>query len=545
MSRSANADIEPAWISSDPRQGEVYAKFLKEMSGQWVWLYRSVGNIGGLSTGQYSALLSPNRAQTALNDPGWEVHIGSGGYGFSQGYADGDTVTQYERFPGEGTELLVLRRDFHGVRAAESEIVEELRLLFNLWEDRATRTYYYFDDAGDPVKAVVVDGDGVRALTNLVRRYQAAKQMHLALYLDSTHFSHDLDGQKQQWEHPDHNNAVIYYFSDDSGVTGKPFSRLFGKRLFSPPAIEVSELWPFEKPEQHESFLIGADENGKEVSNTSNPDELANYFGANRDSPHYLTPVYFRREVLNKYYADTDRYSIEDGYLRCAALWGLRLDNDQPGHVMVFLGDLGRDIPYSEARYWRSFNILPPEEGPSETLVRRAFLGQFTDPKSMELRFPRAYRETNEAWQAAFGEPLFQRLHDDDRHVMSKLHIPISDGQAEFDEQILYLAKLLVDSLNEVAITGGMAKGPKDEKGLAKLQRFLVGRGVADARSMLGPLASIQGLRSRGAAHRKGSSFDIKAALGDLDRREGFKKLLTDAVGTLEALKKLSEEQRT
>ena len=47
-----------------------------------------------------------------------------------------------------------------------------------------------------------------------------------------------------------------------------------------------------------------------------------------------------------------------------------------------------------------------------------AFGGQFADPQSLDLRFPGAYRRTNEAWQASFGEPLFQPLHEDDRHVL-------------------------------------------------------------------------------------------------------------------------------
>jgi hypothetical protein len=128
-------------------------------------------------------------------------------------------------------------------------------------------------------------------------------------------------------------------------------------------------------------------------------------------------------------------------------------------------------------------------------------------------------------------------LHEDDRHVLSKLHTPVGDSLAEFDEQVLYLAKLLVDSLNEQALTAGMDKGPKDEKGLAKLERFLENQGVAEARTLLKPLAEVQGLRSKSAAHRKGSSFDITIAIGDLGRREGFNKLLEASIATLEALK--------
>jgi len=62
----------------------------------------------------------------------------------------GDAVTVYERYPGDGVELIVNRWDYHGVRPDDSELAEEFRQLFNLWEDRAARKYYYFDDAGNP-----------------------------------------------------------------------------------------------------------------------------------------------------------------------------------------------------------------------------------------------------------------------------------------------------------------------------------------------------------------------------------------------------------
>jgi hypothetical protein len=64
------------------------------------------------------------------------------------------------------------------------------------------------------------------------------------------------------------------------------------------------------------------DVTGKPVRHTCDPDKLANYFGKNPEAPHYLTPVFFRAEVLEKYYADPGKYSVEDGSLRCGRLWG-------------------------------------------------------------------------------------------------------------------------------------------------------------------------------------------------------------------------------
>lgn len=509
------------------------------MNSAWVWLSRGEGDYSGHRVGRYSALLTPERVAAGISGTGWDVHHGAGHPGFVQYNGDDGWTTEYETLHDEGVELLVIDRTWHGVRQGDVELAQEFRLLFNLWEDRATRTFYDFDGSGNPIKAVVVDEQGVRALTSLVRRYQAAKQMYLVLYLDSTLRSADLPDEDHDWETRDAHLICGYYRRPRSGLDNRPLSRLLGKRLFAPPAREECGIAPFERAKRYEEFVIGTNDVGEDVLFTSNPDELANYFGANPNNPHYLTPVYFRLDVLNKYYADTDRYAVSDGRLRCAGLWDVSIDNDQDGHVMVFLGDLGRDMPTDEARYWRSHNIAPPEEGPSETAMRRAFLNQFTDPQSVDLRFPRVYAKTNETWEAAFGWPLFKPLHDDDRHVLSKLHVPFGDSAAEFDEQVLYLAKLLVDSLNEEAIAARIEN--KGAKGLKKLERLLDGLDVPDARSLLGPLAKIQGLRSRSAAHRKGSDFDINVALGDLGRRAGFAALMEGAIGALDALGDVAE----
>lgn len=529
----------PDWVDADPRQAEVLVDFLSELEGPWVWLFRSEGEIKDHSVGQFSALMTPEQAEVALRDPSWDVHLGGGGYGFTQYWEEDGKRTIYEKYPTEA-ELLVHYRSWHSVRPKHVELAEEFRLLFNLWEDRSTLTYYDFDESGNPIKAVEVSAVGVRALSSLVRRYQAAKQMYLALFVDSTLASAELPQERTEWNYADSEVVLGYHSDADQLSPGESFSRLLGKRLLAPPAIEESGVPPFDEQERDfEDFVIHTTGTGEDVIFTSDESRLANYFGANPDNPHYLTPVYFRREVLQKYY-DSDLFTVEDGLVRCAGLWSLRIDNDQPNQVMAFLGDLGH-LPRAEARYWRSFNIPPPPEGPSETLVKRAFAGQFADPKSIDLRFPRAYRLTNEAWEKAFGFLLFQPLHDDDRHVLSALHVPLTDTASEFDEQVLYLAKLLVDSINSKALGAALGEKVDSEKSLARLERFLSEGGAQEARAMLKAFADIQGLRSRGAAHLKGSNFDLSVAIGDADRRKGFEGLMTRAVETLACLQAFAE----
>jgi hypothetical protein len=179
-----------------------------------------------------------------------------------------------------------------------------------------------------------------------------------------------------------------------------------------------------------------------------------------------LTPVYFRREVLQRYYERPEKYSVEDGYLRCGSLWGLRLDDDHPHHVMVFLGDLGRDLPESERPYWQSFNVVPTG-GMSATVWQRSFQGKPTDPEAPDLRFKSLYVRFNTKWPEQTGWALFKDLEPDDQHVLQRLRIPLNDSQPEFEDQVIGLAKLLIDALDEKSIRNHLTEKVADEKGIS------------------------------------------------------------------------------
>jgi hypothetical protein len=129
---------------------------------------------------------------------------------------------------------------------------------------------------------------------------------------------------------------------------GTTFSRLLGKKIIPPLPVEKCGVWPYDAPaRKFADYIIGMNAEGQNVVHTADEEELANYFGKNPGAPHYLTPVWFRREVLSKYYEHPEKYSVEDGYLRCGSLWGLSIDNDLPDHVVVYLGDLGH-LAYEE-----------------------------------------------------------------------------------------------------------------------------------------------------------------------------------------------------
>ena len=284
-------------------------------------------------------------------------------------------------------------------------------------------------------------------------------------------------------------------------------SRLLGKKLVPPLPLEQCGVWPFdEQSKTFEQFIVAVDKDGAPVHFTCDPEILDNYFGKMPGAPHYLTRVHFRKEVLRKYYDHVEKYSVGDGYVSCGGLWHLRLDNDRPDDVVVFLGDLGGLAP-EEQTYWKSFN-LPPEAKLSETAWRRGFMAEPADPQRADLLFKLKYTRLQEQWEKRHGWPLFLRLHDDDAHAWKRLRVPLTDSQSEFDDLVLALTKVLVDSLNEHELARELGGAIKDEKGIGKLERFLDAKGYPFKARDVALLRLLQDVRSASTAHRKGERFD-------------------------------------
>jgi len=301
---------------------------------------------------------------------------------------------------------------------------------------------------------------------------------------------------------------------------------------------EKSGIWPFEAEADYEDFIIGIDGNGDPKLYTCNEDKLSNYFGKNPHAPHYLTPVYFRRDVLTKYYSKPEMYSVEDGYLSCGTLWGLQMDNNHGKYIIVFLGDLGRDLPAEERGYWKSYNV-PPEGTISDVNWKRSFLAEFTNPEKADLLFKHQFNIFQEKWSKKFGWLLFKPLSEDDEHNFKVLRVPVSNDQSEFDQQSMALTKVLVDSLNEEEIQAQiLGEVPKNSKGINKLSLWFQEMGLIGSEEHIKFLRSLQDLRN-GAGHRKGKDYQRGATYFHLGERPFaivFEDVLKQATEFLEYL---------
>lgn len=246
---------------------------------------------------------------------------------------------------------------------------------------------------------------------------------------------------------------------------------------------------------------------------SADPDRLANYFGANPGAPNYLTPVHFRKEVLDKYYQKPGKYSVEDNLLRCGSLWSLMMDNHHDDRVVAWLGDLGRDLPFEEQLHWRSHNIAHAG-GVSKTFFKRQMLAEFAKSERPEHLFPQRYEKLKDLCDKVLGWPLLLPLAVTDAHHFQGIRVPSTDEQKDFDELVQSLTKVLVDSLNEKALNTLIPAEQEDKiKGsILRLESALRACGISDFEPHIDFLRKLQNLRSSGAAHRKGSNYQKIAA---------------------------------
>ena len=484
----------------------------------------------------YCALIPLDGIDRALSSPSWDLRSDDGMPDASVSYEGGEEKVEYLRYGVyNGIEPLVFCRDFyHKKYNGYMEICEEFRLFHKLYHYKKTDKYIKIDDEGEEHTVAVVKPDCVQIRLKELRQFLAIKEMYLSIQFDCQErstFSLEELGLEQGETHQ--RNSFMRWchgYGDWDLSKYKSCSRLVGKRLIKPLPKSKSGLWGFaEEPQKrYIEFIIGVDENGAEITHTSDPDALAGYFGA---------PVHFRKQVLDKYYQEPGKYSVEDSVLSCGYLWGLNIDNHHDDKVCVWLSDIGLYLPYTEQLHWRAHNI-PPEGSVSKTYFKRQILAEFTDSDRPEHLFRQRYQDLQKVCKEYLGWQLLLPLETSDEYHFQGLRIPATDEQRDFDELVLSLTKILVDSLNEKRLNTLI---PDDQRtklkgSIARLEAVLSSRDVEDAADCISFLRKLQSLRSSSAAHRKGRSYRKIAkdfGVESQSLRDVFTKILWQALDVL------------
>ena len=327
-------------------------------------------------------------------------------------------------------------------------------------------------------------------------------------------------------------NRIVQQFADDvlGPVLAQKFSELTCE--MSGPDDKTSSDSKVEEDDdnvydgRYVDFKIGVSPTGVPIMYTCEPKWLANFFGANPGAPQFLTPVFFRTSVLDKYRDEPSRYDVESGCLRCkrdgSVLWCIPIDNHGIDCVSVWLGDLG-SLPYAQQLHFASQNVLKGEV--SDTFFRSQIDAEFCVSTHPIAVFKSSYYKLRTVGWEELGWHLLLPLAEQDQHYISSLKLLTHNEQKEFDEQILALTKILIDSLNEKELHRILLC---EERGISLFDMVLKRRNVTGSEKHVKFLRNLQELRSTSVAHRKGDKY-VKAI-----RRVG-----SDRLSLAEVLKSL------
>lgn len=468
--------------------------------------------------------------------------------GFTQYGAGEDNDIVYGRFNSDiGAEPFVINRNYNGIADDEYEIVEEFRLLYNLYYKHQKKEYV--DLVEDIVVIKISENNTIYAHKKYLKGYLAVKNMSMIIHIDSRCifdcFDKTIKDDSYSYRSSDETTLYSLNIGKYNNIHGiENYSVLFGKKIIYGCKLQNCGVWPYNEEKEFEDFIIGVDEDGNDISYTCNPDKLGNYFGGNPDAPHYLTPVFFDSEVLQKYYARPEKYEVGDCIIKCGTLWSLYIDNQNEGFVSTYLGDLGR-ISKKEQLYWKSYNKVIGGSI-SNTKFQRDFMARFTDPESIDFIFKNKYVSTNKIYQDKFGWGLFLDLSKEDAYNFEGLRIPVTNSIVEMDMLTLSLVKVLLDSLNEKNIVQELTGTYEKLSGsISKLEMWMQERQLADYQEHIKFLRNLQELRSSGTGHRKGKNYNKISKVFDVSQgnyADAFSNILKQAVQFLNYMSDVSDK---
>ena len=448
---------------------------------------------------------------------------------------DSGEAAYYKWGNNTSIEPLVIKRDYNDLARDNIEIVEEFRFLFNLYYNSQSKEYVDLENDTSVVK--ISDDNLVSIHKRYLKSYLAIKNMALIIHIDSrcTDIVEDIF-PTDSFDYRNDDNTVFYTVNigrGHNGIQEENFSILFGKKVLFGCKLKDCNIWPYNEKKQYIEFIVGVDDNGRELHYTCDPSKLSNYFGANPDAPHYLTPIFFDSAVLSKYYSTPEKYKVDDGIIRCGTLWSLYIDNQNTGYVSAYLGDLGRNLPSAqEQHYWRGFNKALDAKL-SATKFKRDFMALPASSQSQDFVFKNTYVKTNRQFAEKAGWPLFLELDEQDRYNFEGLRIPINNSIVEMDMLVLSLVKVLLDSLNEKEIVSHLTGTYEKLVGsISKLEVWFQEKQLTGYQDHIKFLRNLQELRSSGTGHRKGKSYQKISKVFDIQKEnytETFSNILESA----------------
>ena len=492
--------------SSSFSQEETIAKIENPFNEVWTTVYSFPKELkdANNSTAVFACFASLGLEEQILDGQDWLKRPDS----FSPGFFVCGGETGYSTGQDDGFEPIIIQQYFYPLEEGQLMLSQEFILLLKLYRDN-DGNYYSIGESGEKGIAVRFDDSHVEIKTKFLMQYMSARQMLYVQFIDSRvsspkEFSFRNEVVDNQAYRSDSFNYSNCYQSNKERTL--LLSMIYARSIVRPEEVEKCDIWPYENSdEEYQDFIMGELPDGTFERFSCNPSRLGTYFGANPDAPHYLTPIYFRPEVLDKYRRNPI-FEVCERKLFCGSQWGVAIDNVKPERVMVYLGDLGRDLPEAERKHFLQYELSPTDQSISEEVVAGDFFGMFVEETEGPMSaFFIAYRKMTEAWIEAFSWPLYREPHDDDAHIWQGIRIPTTNSPEEFETVIMNLARMLIDYIDESKLGRGSRDGS-----INKLEDFLRSKEISIDFS---ELRNLQKLRSAAVAHAKGKKYERQKEL--------------------------------
>lgn len=420
-------------------------------------------------------------------------------------YSGSDVLDQGEK--------LIFLRDFDAIDDGQLyvEMNQKMMHVLSLHHLPERNAWCTIDGRGDIAEVVQVHSVGNGRMVSIEReflaRYAAATDQIFLRMFDVTRFrTGDFSGwaDNQGRRELPKSDTVRGSLTVQRGIGSYARGIQLADIAISKEKLAQSLWTPFNDDERQYASFIAHDWRNEVIKELScDPNMLANYFTKQEGLPFQVTPAFFRPEVLTKYKADTEKYTVESNSISCRGTWYMKgYDVNDAGQIHVYLCDLG-DLPYKEQLHWKSFNE-PPKAPLSESVVRRDFGGQWSTEYNALQALKKQCRELQES------KAPWWTIRDPS--LLRKLNYPLTDSRDEWANEFLYLDQLLVESLNERWLRGKAKELGRTKvdslRALKLVEECLIGFefDAGRARDVMSPLHTVHNLRSELKGHASGST---------------------------------------
>lgn len=307
----------------------------------------------------------------------------------------------------------------------------------------------YIDEETNEVKLIKQNNE-IKIKRDYLKDYLAAKKKICVIAFDNRRFVNDITNVSlDNYNKHEENFAYDICIGKDDFDEYKYYSSIIGKVLIEPYETPLHDHYRYffpEKEEYHE-FIIGINKkNGEPILNTCAEKKLSNFFGANKGEPHFLTPVFFSKDVLDRYSNNPDQYNVTDDHIAYLNIWSIPFTVNKDSTVSVWLGDLSR-IPYKEQKYWSVFNIKPKGEV-NKDFIDRQLNNVWNDSIRIEKKMFQLINQINKCTNSKYGEQMFKDLLEGDRQLESAFILPSNNSITQYQNFLLQLNKLTIERIN-------------------------------------------------------------------------------------------------